>query len=150
VWFAPGRIAAFDGFAERLADAYRPIMTGSLYVALAGAAVGWGGLLWRRVRRRGEAEQALRARWFVLSLILWTALVARMLFISLLDVTGLPVLERYLQVCNPLLIVLALMGLQGMIARVVGRRQARNIHHGDAETGRKAEIATDQRGETRI
>jgi hypothetical protein len=112
VWLTPDRIAAIDRFAERLAGIYRPIMTASLWVALVGAAVGWGGLLFRRARTR----TILQPRWYILSLVLGSALIARLLFISLLDVTGVPVLERYLEVCNPLLLALALIGVQGTIA----------------------------------
>lgn len=113
VWFTPARLGAFDRFSARLAQIYRPIMTASLWVALAGAAVGWVGLL---IRRGRLARGILKPRWYILTGILGTALVARLLFISLLDVTGLPVLERYLLVCDPLLLPLALVGIQGMVA----------------------------------
>lgn len=112
-WFTPERVGRFDRFAESLARAYRPVFTVSLWAALAGVAVGWGGLL---VRRGRLARGVLRARWYTLTAVFGTALVARLLFISLLDVTGLPVLERYLIGCGPMVFVLGLMGVQGLIA----------------------------------
>ncbi len=112
-WFSPERVEASDRFGTELAGVYRPIVRTSLWTALAGVLVGWGGLF---IRSGRLARGVLRARWYVLTAILGTALLARVLLISLLDVTGLPVLERYLIVCGPLLTALGLMGLQGLIA----------------------------------
>jgi hypothetical protein len=105
-WHSPENIARLDRWKTRLAKAHKPITYAELALVGAGTLVGIFG-----IRRR-----IFPAHWYVLTTILLSAILARFALVALLDVTGIPVLARYLFAAVAPLAMLALLNFCSLLS----------------------------------
>ena len=125
VWASAKNAARLDRYKRSLFNLLKPVTIAAVVLLVAGTLVGVLG-----ARRR-----VFPASWYVLSALLISAALGRFAIVALLDVTGIPVLMRYLFPLAAPIMILGVLNAEALLALAAAVWRKRSLRRKSADQG---------------